>query len=197
MARLLKKNPTGEPEALELNMGVNRFGRDKENHFQIVHATVSSHHCDITLTAEGVLLHDRGSTNGTFLNGEPVKEAVLQEGQTLRLGDVELLVETTEVVIAIPKIEREIPAPPVVLSDGGLLCPRHPEARITHCCTFCHSVLCDDCVTRLKRRGGKVLKLCALCSHAVEPIGGEKAKKKSLLAKLSATVKLPFTHRRN
>jgi hypothetical protein len=56
--------------------------------------------------------------------------------------------------------------------------------------------LCDDCVTKLKRRGGKLLKLCALCSHAVEPISGEKPKKKSFLAKLTSTVKLPFIHRR-
>ncbi len=197
MARLLKKNPAGEPEVLELNMGVNRFGRDKENHFYINHPTVSSLHCEITLTAEGVLLHDCGSTNGTFLNNTPVKEAVLKPGEIVRLGDVELTVESTDVVIAIPKIEREIPAPPVVLSDGGLLCPRHPEARITHRCTFCHSVLCDDCVTHMKRRGGKLLKLCALCSHPVELIGGEKPKKKSFLAKLTATIKLPFLSRRN
>jgi len=53
-------------------------------------------------------------------------------------------------------------------------------------------VLCDVCVHRLRRRGGKVLKLCPLCSHAVEAIGGEKKKKKSFLGFLQRTVKLPF-----
>lgn len=192
MARLLKKNGAGEPEVLELNLGVNRFGRDPENHFPINHATVSAHHCDIILTAEAVLLRDHASTNGTFLNNEPVKQAVLQTGQTVRLGDVELFVETTEVTIAIPKIERPIPAPPVVLADGAMLCPRHPAGTVTHRCTHCHSVLCDTCVTRMRRRGGKTLKLCALCSHPVELIGGEKPKKKSLLALLQKTIKLPF-----
>jgi len=196
MARLLKKNPGGEPDIIELNLGVNRFGRAPENHFQVNHTSVSSQHCEVILTAEGVLLRDCGSTNGTFLNGEPVKEGVLQPGQILRLGAVEFLVETTEVKISIPRIEREIPVPPVVLADGGLLCPRHPEARITHRCTFCHSVLCDDCVTRLKRRGGKVLKLCALCSRPVEFIGEEKPKKKSFFSKLTSTIKLPFVGRK-
>jgi hypothetical protein len=195
MARLLRKNGTGEPEILELNLGVNHFGRNPENHFPIDHPTVSSLHCDITLTADGVLLHDHNSTNGTFIDGQPVQQGVLLAGQTLRLGDVELFVETTEVRIAIPEIERVIPSPPVVLPDGAMLCPRHPEAMVTHRCTHCHSVLCDDCVTRLRRRGGKTLELCALCSRAVELIVADKPKKKSIFAKfskLTATIKLPF-----
>lgn len=192
MARLLKKSGTGEPEVLELNLGVNHFGRNPENHFPIDHPTVSSLHCDITLTADGVLLHDHGSTNGTFIDGQPVRQGVLLPGQTVRLGDVELFVETTDVHIAIPEIERVIPTPPVVLPDGAMLCPRHPTATVTHRCTHCHSVLCDECVTRLRRRGGQTLKLCALCSHAVELIAAEKPKKRGFLAKLTATIKLPF-----
>jgi pSer/pThr/pTyr-binding forkhead associated (FHA) protein len=192
MARLLKKNGASEPEVLELNLGVNSFGRHWENHFPINHPTISKFHCEITLTADGVLLHDCDSTNGTFVNDAPVKEAVLQVGQTLRLGDIEFLVEATEVTIAIPKIERPLPAPPVVLPSGAMLCPRHAEARVTHRCTHCHSVLCDTCVTRMRRRGGKTLKLCALCSHPVEMIVPDKPRKKSFLAKLTATIKLPF-----
>ena len=192
MARLVIKNENGQPEILELNLGVNQFGRNPENHFAIYHPSVSSHHCDITLTADGVLLHDHDSTNGTFVDGQPVKEAVLLAGQTLRLGDVELFVETTDVHIAIPEIERAIPTPPIVLPDGAMLCPRHPEAKVTHRCTQCHSVLCEDCVKYLRRREGKTLKLCSLCSHPVELIASEKPKKRSFFAKLTATIKLPF-----
>jgi pSer/pThr/pTyr-binding forkhead associated (FHA) protein len=36
----------------------------------------------------GVLLRDRGSTNGTFVNGDRVKELRLLPGQTGYLGDV-------------------------------------------------------------------------------------------------------------
>ena len=175
-----------------MNLGVNCFGRDPKNHFAINHSTVSAHHCDIILTAEAVLLRDCNSTNGTFLNDQPVQQAVLAAGQILRLGDVEFLVEATDVTIAIPKVERPQPAPPVVLPDGAMLCPRHPTARVTHRCTHCHSVLCDTCVTRLRRRGGKTLKLCALCSHPVESLVAEKPKKNALLALLQKTIKLPF-----
>ena len=54
--------------------------------------------------------------------------------------------------------------------------------------------MCDKCVHYMRRRGGKVLKLCPICSHKVELIGGEKKKKKSLLGMLHKTVKLPFLH---
>ncbi len=193
MARLLKKNDAGESEVIELNLGVNHFGRDPECHFPIKHSTVSSYHCDIVLTAEGILLQDHDSTNGTYVNGERVKQAVLQPGQTVRLGDVELVVESTEVKISIPEIERPMPpAPPVVLPGGEMLCPRHTESKVTHRCTHCHSVQCDACVKRLRRKGGKTLKLCVLCSHPVELLAGEKPRKKSFLATLTATIKLPF-----
>jgi hypothetical protein len=106
---------------------------------------------------------------------------------------VEFYVETTEVNIAIPKFEVSRPTPPpVVLTDGSLVCPRHKHSRVTHQCTRCREVMCDECVHRLRRRGGKLLKLCPVCSHKVEAIGGDKRKKKSILGFLQRTVKMPF-----
>ena len=72
-------------------------------------------------------------------------------------------------------------------------CARHKHARATHQCTHCQEILCDSCVHWLRRRGGKILKLCPLCSHLCERIGGEKKpKKKTLLGFLHKTIKLPF-----
>ena len=196
MARLLIKTGYGEPTVCELRLGVNRFGRHPESEFPIDHPTISATHCEMILTAEGVLLRDCGSTNGTFINDARVKEARLQPGQTVRLGDVEILIETTDARIAIPELDRPISAPPVVLADGTILCPRHPESRATYRCTHCHEVLCDACVHRMRRTGGKTFRLCALCSHAAEYIGPERRKKKSLLKLLNKTIKLPFVHKK-
>jgi pSer/pThr/pTyr-binding forkhead associated (FHA) protein len=192
MATLLIKSQGFDGQIIQLKMGPNRFGRSSKNDFQIEDATVSAHHCDIILGDAQVTVVDRDSTNGTYVDSKRVKEAILSAGQTLRLGDVDFLVESTEVSIAIPKFDRPMAAPPVVLSDGSLICPRHKGARATHQCTHCREVLCDTCVHRLRRKGGTVLLLCPLCSHACEPIGGEKKKKKSLLGFLQRTVKLPF-----
>jgi len=196
MARLLLTSNGFANKVIELHLGVNHFGRGKDNDFQIEHATVSTRHCDIELTDQGLVVRDCNSTNGTFLGDEPVQEAVLSAGQTLRLGEVEFVVDNIDVKVAIPKFEMPRPAPPVVLSDGALICPRHPQAQVTHRCTFCREVLCDTCVRRMRRRGGKVLKLCPLCSHPVEALGPEKKRKKKFFGLLQSTVKLPFLHAR-
>jgi hypothetical protein len=194
VARLVIRSAENGNRVIELNLGVNRLGRSPKNDIQIEHPTVSARHCKIVLTGEGVVVRDCMSANGTFVDGRRIQEAKLLAGQTLHLGEVELLVETADITIAIPTFDMPRPAPPVVLSDGSLICPRHPKARATHQCTHCREVLCDACVHQLRRRGGKLLKFCPLCSHPCVPIAGEKAQKKSLLALWRKTIKLPFFH---
>ncbi len=196
MARLVIKSAGFENEVIELNLGLNRFGRGTKNHFQLDHSTVSNAHCEVILNEDGVTVRDCDSTNGTFVENRRVKEATLSAGQTLRLGDVELLVENTEVTIAIPKFDAPRPAPPVVLPDGSLICPRHPGATATHQCTHCREVLCDACVHRLRRRGGKLMKFCPLCSHPCLPLGEEPKRRRSLFKLFRKTAKLPLLGRR-
>jgi pSer/pThr/pTyr-binding forkhead associated (FHA) protein len=141
MAKLQVKTKGVGESVLELHPGPNRVGRSPESDFQLDHHTVSARHCEFILSNDSVLLRDCNSTNGTFVNGQPVKEAVLRPGQMVRLGEVELLVEATEVTVAIPKFDRPIPAPPVVRQDGSMLCPRHPEAQATHRCTHCREIM--------------------------------------------------------
>ena len=69
------------------------IGRLEDNTFQIPEPSVSSHHCEILIRGGEILVRDLQSTNGTFINGEPVTEAVLKPGQVLRLGAVELRLE--------------------------------------------------------------------------------------------------------
>src|ERR1700704_4939273 len=48
-----------------------------------------SHHADIFLEAGRYHLHDPGSTNGTYVNGEQITDAILRNGDRLRFGTVE------------------------------------------------------------------------------------------------------------
>jgi hypothetical protein len=196
MASLILKSGDGPAQVLELKLGLNRLGRAPDNDFQIDHPTVSTHHCDIILADGQVTVHDRNSTNGTFVAGKPIREEKLYAGQTLCVGDVELFLETTDVNIAIPRFEAPKRVGPAFSDDGALLCPRHPRAHVTYQCTHCHEVLCDGCVHRLGRRGGKPLFLCPVCSSRCEPLAGPpKPKKKSILGFLQKTVKLDLFHR--
>lgn len=196
MARLIIKTAGMENRLIELKLGTTRVGRSPDADFPITHPTISGLHCDLVLSDGGVTIRDLESTNGTFVDGEPVREARLSAGQTVRLGDVELFVETTDIKVVIPKfINPDLPAPPVVLTDGSVLCPRHPQARATHQCTQCKEVMCEACVHRLRRKGSKtLLLLCPICGKSVELMGGpEKPKRKSLFARVGETVKLKFT----
>ena len=189
MARLIAKPDGITEQVIDLKLGVNRVGRSSANDFQIEHPTISATHCELSIDDGELVISDLESTNGTFFRGEPVKVARLSAGQSFRMGDVEVFVENTDVKVAIPKFDMPRPAPPVVLATGGLLCPRHPTTEVTHRCTHCREVMCDSCVTRLRRRGGKPLLLCPLCSHKAESIGPQKKKKKTLLTFLKQTIK--------
>lgn len=193
MARLVIKSQGFNDQVLELRLGINRIGRAPGNDFVIEHPTISARHCEIDLGEDGLQVRDYDSTNGTFVAERPVNDrATLWAGQVLRLGDVELFVESTDVTISIPKFNMPRPSPPVVLDDGSMLCPRHPKARVTHQCTHCRLVMCDDCVHRLRRRGGKLLKLCPECSHPCEPLFKPTKKKQRILGFLAKTVKMRF-----
>ena len=106
MARLLIKTEGLEQRTLELRLGVNRVGRDPDCDICIDHPTISTIHCELALTDDGVYVRDCHSTNGTFVNGEPVRKRGWIPARTLKLGDVELLVESTDVNMAIPQFER-------------------------------------------------------------------------------------------
>ena len=194
MARLVIKSEASGDQIVDLKLGINRLGRSAENDFQIEHPTISATHCEVWLDNGSLIVHDCASTNGTFVDGEMIKEATLSAGQAFSMGEVKILIESTDVIVAIPQFEVPRQAPPIVLTDGSLLCPRHPRSRVTHQCTQCREVMCDRCVHRLRRRGGKILKLCPSCGQQVEPLGGEKQKKKTWLGLLHKTVKLPFLH---
>src|SRR5207249_6800330 len=89
---LLSAGMTGRTH--ELKVDKTTIGRVEDNTFQIAEPSVSSHHCEILLRGADVVVKDLNSTNGTFINGEKVTESVLKPGQILRLGQIELRLET-------------------------------------------------------------------------------------------------------
>ena len=93
MARLviLSEGMTGR--TYELKAEKTTVGRVEDNAFQIPEPSVSSHHCEIYLRGNEVLVKDLNSTNGTFIDGVQITEGVLKPGQILRLGQVILRLE--------------------------------------------------------------------------------------------------------
>ena len=94
MAKLVVLSEGFTGRTYELKVEKTTVGRLDDNAFQIAEASISSHHCEILLRGSDVAVKDLNSTNGTFINGEKVTETVLKPGQILRLGQVEMRLET-------------------------------------------------------------------------------------------------------
>jgi len=66
-------------------------------HVELSEAELSLRHCSISLRGSDLLLRDNGSHMGTFLDGQPVAEAVIGDGVHLvRAGSALVSVEPTE-----------------------------------------------------------------------------------------------------
>ena len=81
--------PGGSPYAFEHPGPEVRIGRDPEGELAFAGAAqdnVSWNHAKITLSNRAATLTDLNSTNGTFLNGNPIKAGALRIGDVLRLG---------------------------------------------------------------------------------------------------------------
>src|SRR3954465_11888518 len=78
----------------ELKVDKTTIGRLDDNAFPITEPSVSSHHCEVLLNGNDVVIKDLNSTNGTFINGDKISESKLKPGQVLRLGQIEMRLET-------------------------------------------------------------------------------------------------------
>ncbi|HEU5422965.1 MAG TPA: FHA domain-containing protein [Nitrolancea sp.] len=68
-----------------------RIGRYPNNDIIIDHPTVSAYHAEVSLRPDGRHeLVDRESRNGTRINGNPVRSAILRDGDQITLGAITL-----------------------------------------------------------------------------------------------------------
>jgi DNA-binding NtrC family response regulator len=67
-----------------------RIGKAAENDLQLTDENISRSHCEVRLDAQGYLLRDLGSTNGTTLEGARIREAYLRPGALFGVGRVQI-----------------------------------------------------------------------------------------------------------
>jgi diguanylate cyclase (GGDEF)-like protein len=68
------------------------IGRELDAHLRLAEDEgVSRRHARVTPVADGALLSDLGSQNGTYVDGERVQERVLKEGMKIRIGQTTVL----------------------------------------------------------------------------------------------------------
>ena len=70
------------------------LGRGDQADIRLEDGFASSAHARLVPQGDVMVLEDLGSTNGTYLNGEPLRGASpLHAGDTIRIGDSEFLFE--------------------------------------------------------------------------------------------------------
>jgi pSer/pThr/pTyr-binding forkhead associated (FHA) protein len=126
MAKLVILTQGMTDRAHELKADRTTIGRVEDNLFQIAEPSVSSHHCEVLLRGSDTVIKDLDSTNGTFINNLKIAESVLKPGQTLRLGNVELRLDTGEPSAAGTPASAPAPAPASAKKtpEGTMVMPR-------------------------------------------------------------------------
>jgi hypothetical protein len=172
MVRLrMEGSPHGLQEIL-LKPGLNRLGRTEDNDFQISDDSVSSHHCQIDLKDDVITVRDLGSTNGTFLDGQPIQSAVLQPGQVLCLGTVKMICQgdpvrqpvriSVETPLAVSEGSKAVNLVETPAANNVEVCVQHPEVAAKWACIRCGAMLCAACV-KTTRGGMKFFQNCPKC----------------------------------
>jgi hypothetical protein len=80
------------------------FGRAEGNDAVIPDGSVSSNHGEFAPHGDGIEITDKGSTNGTFINGERIQTGVINPGDAFKLGSVE------GYVVGAAAVEEEVAA---------------------------------------------------------------------------------------
>src|SRR5207249_10651608 len=87
---------TDQAERFGLSADGCEIGRDVENDIVIDDPRISRKHAEIRARFGRYVLRDLESTNGTFVNGERVKETVIGDGARIVLGSTELVFRSAE-----------------------------------------------------------------------------------------------------
>jgi ABC transport system ATP-binding/permease protein len=67
------------------------IGRAADNDIVVSDLLASRRHAMLVPTAQGTEIHDAHSINGTFVNGSPIDQALLHDGDVVTIGNVDLV----------------------------------------------------------------------------------------------------------
>src|SRR5215813_12305118 len=102
----------GKTEGKVIPITLSQFviGRDPQCHLRPASAVISKRHCAILVRDSKIFLRDFDSTNGTFVNDQPVKgEVEVKNDDRLKVGP--LLFGLRVEAAAPPPVNRPTPAP--------------------------------------------------------------------------------------
>ncbi|GAA3724316.1 FHA domain-containing protein [Salinactinospora qingdaonensis] len=105
------------------------FGRNSDNIVVVASRQASRFHAEVLYEAGDYVLRDRGSSNGTLVNEEPVTSRVLHAGDVITIGDetfcfesADSIATTTDLAVTQTFVDSTVPRGPIMrvtISGGG------------------------------------------------------------------------------
>jgi pSer/pThr/pTyr-binding forkhead associated (FHA) protein len=89
MPRLVINRGDGGISPQEIAGSIETIGREPDNTIVLEEASVSRHHAEMIVEGGRTLIRDLQSTTGTFVNGVPITEIELTDGDVIQFGPVE------------------------------------------------------------------------------------------------------------
>jgi len=116
----------GKGKVIPISLPQFVIGRDAKCHLRPVSQTISKRHCELHVRGEQAFVKDLGSTNGTFVNDDPVRgERELHNGDVLKVGPLDFGVRL-EIPAAVEaqaekptQVPKETQAPPPPAKVNG------------------------------------------------------------------------------
>jgi diguanylate cyclase (GGDEF)-like protein len=78
-------------EMYKVSDGQTIIGRGQQADVQVTDEGISRRHAEIVHERDEIVIRDLGSTNGTFCNGERIREHVLTDGDKIQVGSTTIL----------------------------------------------------------------------------------------------------------
>jgi predicted component of type VI protein secretion system len=141
---LVKGNPKGK--TVEVPAGTVAIGRAENSDVIIASTRVSRNHCEITNDGKRLVIRDKGSANGTFVNGVRIDEHVLQAGDEVQVGPLTFIVEIDG--------QRTSPAAPPAAKSGARPAAKSPAPKAP-AAKSAGPAKKDDIFASLERMAGK------------------------------------------
>lgn len=81
----------GARQSYDITTPVTLLGRGTDCDLRLVDPGVSRHHAEIRVEGPEIVLVDLGSTNGSFVNGQPIRRVSLIDGTRITIGRTNLV----------------------------------------------------------------------------------------------------------
>jgi len=107
------------------------IGRKAQNDIQIENLAVSGEHACIVTILNDSFLEDLGSTNGTLVNGNPIKKHILQNNDVIEIGKYKMKY-LSEVAAAAAAGVVDFAKTMVMSSPGKVAPPKAPAEPAAH-----------------------------------------------------------------